>query len=124
MWSGEQNGARASAPSDGSYIRREELDAAEAARDRRTCWIWTGATVGMVVFAIAMGFGLQKINSGSDMPQAWAIASGVVGWLYFAAWSVSFYPQTVQNFVRKSVVGLRCVVVVGAERAEGCLEGH
>ncbi|RZF32256.1 hypothetical protein LSTR_LSTR009485 [Laodelphax striatellus] len=29
-----------------------------------------------------------------------------VGWLYFAAWSVSFYPQIYHNWERKSVVGL------------------
>lgn len=30
----------------------------------------------------------------------------VVGWIYFVAWSVSFYPQIVINYQRKSVVGL------------------
>jgi len=30
----------------------------------------------------------------------------LVGWLYFAAWSCSFYPQIILNFQRKSVVGL------------------
>ncbi|CAO1432063.1 unnamed protein product [Diamesa tonsa] len=30
----------------------------------------------------------------------------IVGWVYFAAWSVSFYPQLITNFKRKSVVGL------------------
>jgi len=34
------------------------------------------------------------------------IASVVIGWIYFVAWSVSFYPQAVLNFMRKSVVGL------------------
>lgn len=29
-----------------------------------------------------------------------------VGWIYFAAWSISFYPQIWYNFKRKSVVGL------------------
>lgn len=29
-----------------------------------------------------------------------------VGWIYFVAWSVSFYPQLVINYKRKSVVGL------------------
>lgn len=28
-----------------------------------------------------------------------------IGWLYFVLWSVSFYPQVVMNFRRKSVVG-------------------
>ncbi|XP_043475733.1 cystinosin homolog isoform X1 [Leptopilina heterotoma] len=32
--------------------------------------------------------------------------SSVVGWLYFLAWSVSFYPQIFSNYRRKSVVGL------------------
>ncbi|XP_075053048.1 cystinosin [Mixophyes fleayi] len=30
----------------------------------------------------------------------------IIGWIYFLAWSVSFYPQVFQNFRRKSVVGL------------------
>jgi len=30
----------------------------------------------------------------------------IVGWIYFAAWSVSFYPQIILNFRRRSVVGL------------------
>lgn len=33
-------------------------------------------------------------------------ASDVVGWMYFVAWSVSFYPQTYSNWRRKSVIGL------------------
>nr|XP_018915761.1 PREDICTED: cystinosin homolog isoform X1 [Bemisia tabaci]XP_018915762.1 PREDICTED: cystinosin homolog isoform X1 [Bemisia tabaci]XP_018915763.1 PREDICTED: cystinosin homolog isoform X1 [Bemisia tabaci]XP_018915764.1 PREDICTED: cystinosin homolog isoform X1 [Bemisia tabaci]XP_018915765.1 PREDICTED: cystinosin homolog isoform X1 [Bemisia tabaci] len=32
--------------------------------------------------------------------------SFVIGWLYFAAWSISFYPQLYTNYTRKSVVGL------------------
>jgi len=32
--------------------------------------------------------------------------SDVVGWIYFVAWSISFYPQIILNFRRKSVVGL------------------
>lgn len=34
------------------------------------------------------------------------IVSYIMGWIYFAAWSVSFYPQIYINFKRKSVVGL------------------
>ena len=29
------------------------------------------------------------------------IVTVVVGWIYFAAWSISFYPQVVLNFTRK-----------------------
>eukprot|EP00038_Savillea_parva_P025982 m.50521 g.50521 ORF g.50521 m.50521 type:complete len:282 (+) comp7242_c0_seq2:284-1129(+) len=30
----------------------------------------------------------------------------VIGWIYFFAWSLSFYPQVYYNWTRKSVVGL------------------
>ena len=30
----------------------------------------------------------------------------VIGWIYFLAWSISFYPQLFENWRRKSVVGL------------------
>jgi uncharacterized protein with PQ loop repeat len=30
----------------------------------------------------------------------------IVGWIYFAAWSISFYPQIILNFRRRSVIGL------------------
>lgn len=32
--------------------------------------------------------------------------SFTVGWIYFAAWSLSFYPQVIENWQRKSVTGL------------------
>ena len=34
------------------------------------------------------------------------IASSILGWTYFFAWSLSFYPQMVLNFQRRSVEGL------------------
>ena len=30
----------------------------------------------------------------------------IVGWIYFLAWSISFYPQIMLNFRRRSVIGL------------------
>ncbi|KGL84373.1 Cystinosin, partial [Tinamus guttatus] len=33
-------------------------------------------------------------------------ADEVIGWIYFLAWSISFYPQLFENWRRKSVVGL------------------
>ncbi|XP_040896045.1 cystinosin isoform X2 [Toxotes jaculatrix] len=35
-----------------------------------------------------------------------SVISQVIGWIYFLAWSVSFYPQVWENWRRKSVVGL------------------
>lgn len=32
--------------------------------------------------------------------------SGIVGWIYFLTWSVSYYPQIYANYIRKSVIGL------------------
>lgn len=34
------------------------------------------------------------------------IIIAVIGWIYFAAWSISFYPQVLVNYRRKSVIGL------------------
>ncbi|KAJ8408290.1 hypothetical protein AAFF_G00257040 [Aldrovandia affinis] len=34
------------------------------------------------------------------------ILNQVIGWIYFLAWSISFYPQAYENWRRKSVVGL------------------
>ncbi|XP_022451661.1 cystinosin isoform X1 [Delphinapterus leucas] len=35
-----------------------------------------------------------------------SIINQVIGWIYFVAWSISFYPQGITNWRRKSVVGL------------------
>ncbi|CAL8307190.1 unnamed protein product [Lota lota] len=35
-----------------------------------------------------------------------SIVNQVIGWLYFVAWSISFYPQVWENWRRKSVIGL------------------
>ncbi|KAL6960484.1 hypothetical protein U1Q18_038247 [Sarracenia purpurea var. burkii] len=40
------------------------------------------------------------------------VLSNVFGWTAFCAWSVSFYPQIILNFRRKSVVGLNFDFVV------------
>ncbi|XP_025199144.1 cystinosin homolog isoform X2 [Melanaphis sacchari] len=41
-----------------------------------------------------------------------ALVSVVVGWIYFVAWSISFYPQMYENWTRKSVVGLNFDFIV------------
>lgn len=40
------------------------------------------------------------------------VLSNVLGWSAFVAWSISFYPQIIMNFRRKSVVGLNFDFVV------------
>eukprot|EP00483_Globobulimina_turgida_P012882 UN12906 len=38
---------------------------------------------------------------------AWlTVLCSVLGWVYFFAWSISFYPQTIVNFKRKCVIGM------------------
>ncbi|GBM09241.1 Cystinosin [Araneus ventricosus] len=37
---------------------------------------------------------------------AWVVVSIIIGWIYFVCWSISFYPQVIENYRRKSVVGL------------------
>ena len=33
------------------------------------------------------------------------ITSDIIGWLYFLAWSLSFYPQSIINYKNKNVGG-------------------
>ena len=35
-----------------------------------------------------------------------SVVSSVIGWCYFACWTLTFYPQPIYNFQRKSVSGL------------------
>ncbi|XP_020032003.1 cystinosin isoform X1 [Castor canadensis] len=35
-----------------------------------------------------------------------SVINQVIGWIYFVAWSISFYPQVIKNWRRKSVIGL------------------
>ena len=62
-----------------------------------------GSIFGMISFGFL--FGLAIPNS-SDDPHPWDKIGAVIGWIYFAAWSISFYPQVYLNWVRKSVVGM------------------
>ena len=41
----------------------------------------------------------------SDHTGPWAVVSDIVGWIYFVAWSASFYPQSIENYQSKSVAG-------------------
>lgn len=43
-----------------------------------------------------------------DIPKSLALNQfiNLLGWAYFLAWSISFYPQIILNYQRKSVVGL------------------
>ena len=52
----------------------------------------TLGTTFIVVVGTALGFAVPSDLKG-DVPQWIKYLSGVIGWIYFMAWSVSFYPQ-------------------------------
>lgn len=56
-----------------------------------------GGLVGLLVPA--------PLGTGAD-PSPWGRVSQVLGWLYFFAWSFSFWPQILLNFRRKKCTGL------------------
>lgn len=40
-----------------------------------------------------------------QIPEPWARISAIVGWTYFATWSISFYPQIIVNYQRQRCCG-------------------
>eukprot|EP01063_Lacrimia_lanifica_P036172 TRINITY_DN7109_c0_g2_i1.p3 TRINITY_DN7109_c0_g2~~TRINITY_DN7109_c0_g2_i1.p3 ORF type:complete len:235 (+),score=58.04 TRINITY_DN7109_c0_g2_i1:305-1009(+) len=59
-----------------------------------------------VVAAVALVLGFSVGGKGED-PTPWVErVSSVIGWGYFACWSMSFYPQIYLNWVRKTVDGM------------------
>ncbi|KAF0689074.1 Aste57867_19346 [Aphanomyces stellatus] len=70
-------------------------------------WIETnGLAVGLAVITVT-GLGLGFATDATDnIPAPYNRISSIVGWIYFACWSVSFWPQVFLNWRRQSVVGL------------------
>ena len=66
----------------------------------------TSLTIAVIVLALGLLLGLATPPSGGLPPGAWSTASNIIGWTYFSAWSVSFWPQILLNFQRGSVEGL------------------
>ncbi|KAF0689075.1 Aste57867_19347 [Aphanomyces stellatus] len=65
-----------------------------------------GLAIGLAVIIIT-GFGLGFANDSTDnIDQPYNRISSIIGWIYFACWSVSFWPQVFLNWRRQSVVGL------------------
>jgi len=56
------------------------------------------------VLAIGLPLGLALPSDRYEAP--YGKISSVTGWIYFAAWSVSFWPQVFLNYSRRSVTGL------------------
>ena len=68
--------------------------------DRSLLWLALSLVAGLV-----LGLALPRPAVERD-PAPWAGVSWVLGWTYFMCWSVSFWPQIVLNYRRKSTAGL------------------
>jgi len=61
---------------------------------------------GALLLGVVVGVASTFTGSSESHSSFWEWISAVLGWTYFCAWSVSFWPQAVQNAVTKSVAGL------------------
>eukprot|EP00979_Chaetoceros_neogracilis_P004072 scaffold706_cov264-Chaetoceros_neogracile.AAC.6 len=65
-----------------------------------------------IINGLSVMFGLGAMTGivmpkNPDLPHAWyRLLSSIIGYTYFVSWSVSFYPQLITNYQRKTVEGL------------------
>lgn len=57
------------------------------------------------IFVVGTGIGLLTPKNPALTPPYQSI-SAAIGYIYFLSWSISFYPQVMSNFQRRSTVGL------------------
>ena len=63
--------------------------------------------VGLFSLAIVGSIIGSIMPKDQTLPTPWyRLLSSIIGYTYFCAWSVSFYPQVILNFKRKSTAGL------------------
>jgi cystinosin len=70
------------------------------------CWVSTRTAIiigGVICAVAALGLGLG-LTPPTGNP-AWKVVSSICGWFYFMLWSISFFPQIITNWARKSVIG-------------------
>lgn len=48
-----------------------------------------------------------RLSQDSDLTHDYRPVSSVFGWTYFFAWTLSFYPQVLLNYMRKSTIGFK-----------------
>lgn len=68
--------------------------------DRSLLWLVLSLVTGAIV-----GVFVPDTSENHD-PEPWATMSRILGWMYFMCWSVSFWPQILLNYQRKSTAGL------------------
>ena len=76
-----------------------EIAAAATATELRT-------TITIFVLVVVIGVPLGLALPPDNYPGVYGRLSSTLGWVYFAAWSISFWPQVILNYSRKSVAGL------------------
>jgi len=83
-----------------------------SAASRRSWLQWAtrtelGLSAAGGVFVLALGLALgAAVPTDASLREPFRTVSSMLGWVYFSAWSVSFWPQVIINFRRRSVVGL------------------
>ena len=63
------------------------------------------AATGGVILLLSVVLGVWTRRN-PDLPTTEGFASNILGYVYFLAWSLSFYPQLVLNYQRKTTIGL------------------
>ena len=82
------------------------------------CYTQRNATITTFIALIILGvvFGLIMPKD-DDLSKDYRPFSNIIGYTYFFAWSISFYPQIFLNYFRKTTVGLspdyQCYNIVG-----------
>lgn len=88
----------------------------------------TGATKSVVaglLTVFASGTCLGMIAPGNEiLTPFYRKISAAIGYIYFTAWSISFYPQVISNSKRKSTVGLSTDFVVLNVIGFGCYAAY
>ena len=65
----------------------------------------TSLTIFSFVIVLGIVLGLA-VDGSSSLPAPWRFWSNLIGWMYFSAWSVSFWPQVIMIMMRGRVSGL------------------
>jgi cystinosin len=73
------------------------------------CFVWARHELlgfaALLLLGLVLGLLLPKNTQLKDDP-AYAALSNVLGWTYFLAWTVSFYPQLLLNYRQQTTEGL------------------